>query len=45
MNKNNGKHLSKVPKHEVLNTNKFQVITTQETKIGEDKGKSISTIA
>lgn len=45
MNKNNVNHLSRVPKNEVMNTNKFQVITRQGTRIGKDKDKSISTIA
>ena len=38
-------HLSNVPKHEVLNTKKLQVITRQGTKIGEDKEKSICIIS
>lgn len=44
MHKKNVNHLSRVPKNEVLNTKNLQIITRQGTKIGEDKGKSISTI-
>ena len=44
MNKNNVNELCKVPKNEVLNSKNQQIITRQGTKIGEDKGKCISTI-
>ena len=34
MNKKNVNHLSRVPKNEVLNTKKLQLITRQASKIG-----------
>ena len=37
-------HFLRVPKHEVMNTKKLQVITRQGTRIREDKEKSVSTI-
>lgn len=44
MNINNVNHLSRLPKHEVLNSKKLQVITRQGTRTGEDKEKGISII-
>ena len=43
-NKNNVNHLSWVPKHEILNNEKLQVITSQGTRICEDNQTSINTI-
>ena len=44
MNKKNVNHLSRVHNNEVLNTKNLQIITRQGTKIGEHKGKYISTM-
>ena len=41
MNKNNVNHLSRVPKHEVLNTKKLKVITRQGTKLEKIKEKTL----